>query len=104
MGGKKRLTIKQMEKMQQKKKDEKRERSGGTSSEKKLMGIVPLDPRSEKVISALKKMKVLTPYAVATRFNLRLSVAKHLLNELAQRGIIEYVSGGKRLRIYRPVD
>jgi len=103
MGGKKKLTMKQMERMQEKK-DEKRERGGGAGSEKKPSGIVPPDPKSEKVLGELKKMRALTPYTVASRFNLRLSVAKDLLDELAQRGLIEYVSGSKNIKIYRPVD
>jgi len=106
MGGKKKLTLKQMERTQEKK--DEREKKGGKGSggppEKKAPGIVPPDPNSEKVIGELKKMKALTPYTVATRFNLRLSVAKDLLDELAQRGIIEYVSGSKNLKIYKPHD
>jgi len=105
MGGKKKLTLKQMERMQEKK-DEK-EKKGGKSGglpDKKAPGIVPPDPKSEKVVGEIKKMKVLTPYTVATRFNLRLSVAKDLLDELAQRGAIQYVSGSKSLKIYKPTD
>jgi len=105
MGGKKKLTLKQMERMQEKKDErEKKGGKGGGLPEKKAPGIVPPDPNSEKVIGELKKMKALTPYTVATRFNLRLSVAKDLLDELAQRGIIEYVSGSKNLKIYKPHD
>jgi len=104
MGGKKKLTMKQMERMQEKK-DEKSEKRGGEArSEKKPAGIAPPDPKSEKVIGELKKMRALTPYTVASRFNLRLSVAKDLLDELAQRGLIEYVSGSKNIKIYKPVD
>jgi len=102
MGGKKKLSLKQMERRQVKK-DEKRER-GGAGSEKKPAGIVPPDPKSGKVVDELKKMRALTPYTVAARFNLRLSVAKDLLDELAQKGQIEYVSGSKSIKIYRPVD
>jgi len=106
MGGKKKLTIKQMERMQEKKDEtsKKAAKTGGEAPERKAPGIVPPDPKSEKVISELKKMKALTPYTVATRFNLRLSVAKDLLDELAQRGVIEYVSGSKNLKIYKPCD
>jgi len=105
MGGKKKLTLKQMERMQEKKDDrEKKGGKGGGMPEKKAPGIVPPDPKSEKVVGEIKKMKALTPYTVATRFNLRLSVAKDLLDELAQRGVIQYVSGGKSLKIYKPAD
>jgi len=106
MGGKKKLSLKQMERMQEKKdeKEKKGGKSGGGLPEKKAPGIVPPDPKSEKVVSEIKKMKAVTPYTVATRFNLRLSVAKDLLDELAQRGVVQYVSGGKSLKIYKPAD
>jgi len=109
MGGKKKLTMKQMERMQAKKDEErgrerKERKSGGPTTEKKSIGIIPPDPKSEKVIGELKKMRALTPYAVATRFDLRLSVAKDFLEELERRGIVEYVSGSKNLKIYKPLD
>ena len=107
MGGKKRPTLKQMEKSSEKK-DEKEKKGGkgkeGTMPERKAAGITPPDPKNEKIIGEIKKMKALTPYAVATRFNLRLSVAKDFLDELAQRGVIQYVAGNRGLKIYKPVD
>jgi len=109
MGGKKKLTMKQMERMQAKKDEErgrerKERKSGGPTPEKKSIGIIPPDPKSEKVIGELKKLRALTPYAVATRFDLRLSVAKDFLEELERRGVVEYVSGSKNLKIYKPLD
>ncbi len=108
MGGKKKLTLKQMERMAEKKDEApKRERGksgGGSASERKAPGITPPDLRSDKVIGEIKKMKALTPFAVASRFNIRLSVARDMLDELAQRGVIEYVSGSKNIKIYKPHD
>jgi len=106
MGGKKKLTLKQMERASEKKdeKEKKGGKGGGGLPEKKAPGIVPPDPKSEKVIGEIKKMKAVTPYTVATRFNLRLSVAKDLLDDLAQHGVIQYVSGSKSLKIYKPAD
>lgn len=105
MGGKKKLSLKQMERTQQKRDEvSKKGKAGGQTPEKKAPGIVPPDTKSEKVVSELKKMKALTPYMVATRFNIRLSAAKDLLDELAQRGIIKFVSGSKNLKIYKPCD
>lgn len=104
MGGKKKLSLKQMQRTAKKKeKSQKREKkSGVVPSERKAPEITPPDLRSEKVIKEIRKMKALTPYIVASRFNLRLSVARDVLEELAQRGIIEYVSGSKYLKIYKP--
>lgn len=101
MGGKKRLTLKQMERMQARRQEGK-ESTPKRSYEKKAAGIVSPNYRSQKVISELKKMKVLTPYTVASRFDLRLGVAKGFLKELEKRGVVEYISGGANLKIYKP--
>jgi len=105
MGGKKKLTLKQMERASVKKDEQKgRKSSGGSSAEKKSAGIVLPDPKSEKTVGELKKIKALTPYAVASRFDLRLSLARDLLEELERRGVIEYVSGSRNIKIYKPAD
>ena len=108
MGGKKKLTIKQMERTQDKKDEAAEKKKGGKSAgvaaERKAPGIMVPDLRSDKVISEIKKMKAVTPFAVASRFNLRLSVAKDMLDELAQRGVLEFISSGKSLKIYKPHD
>jgi len=105
-GGKKKLTIKQMQRIQARRDQERRERKSSRSAaeKKKGIGIIPPDFKSEKVIDELKKMRALTPYAVASRFDLRLSVAKDFLEELERRKIVEYVSGSKNLKIYKPLD
>jgi len=107
MGGKKKLTLKQMERMHAKqgaeKKKESKSSSGG-APEKKVAGITPPDLKSEKVLSELKKMKFLTPYTVASRFELRLSVARDMLEELQQKGVIQFVSGSRSTKIYKPAD
>jgi ribosomal protein S25 len=102
-GGKKRLTLKQMAKTQSRKDQERKERkSGRSTTEKKSLGLTLPDLKSKKVIAGLKTMKALTPYTVASRFDLRLSVAKNFLKELERRKMIEYVSGSKNLKIYKP--
>lgn len=108
MGGKKKLTAKQMERVQEKKDDaqapKRGGKTGGFTSEKKAPSIILPDLKSEKIIGEVKKMKAVTPYAIASRFNLRLSVARDMLDELAQRGILEYISGSKSIKIYKPHD
>ncbi len=111
MGGKKKLSLKQTEKLQVRQASKqstakKKEKSGSSSGavEKKVAGVVPPDPRSEKTVNEIKKLKVLTPYTVASRFDLRLSIARDLLEELEQKGVIQYVSGSKNIKIYKPLD
>ncbi|MCX8170607.1 MAG: 30S ribosomal protein S25e [Candidatus Bathyarchaeota archaeon] len=108
MGGKKRLTLSQAEKAlmreAQKKEGKKEGKPKETARvEKKVAGVIPPSPRDDKIIKEIQKMKVLTPYAVASRFNLRLSIAKDFLEELHRQGVITYVSGGRYMKIYKPI-
>lgn len=106
MGGKKRQSLKQMEKAQQKKdKAGKKERASAPSSDKKSVpGITLPSLEGDKLVGELKKMKVLTPYSVASRFDLRLSIARVFLKELEHKGVIEFVSSSRNLEIYKPVN
>ncbi len=103
MGGKKKLSLKQMERMQEKKDEEekKKKEKSGPSKEKKPLSIIPPDPRNERIIGELKKMHVLTPYAVASRFNIRISAAKDFLEQLEENGTIHLVSGSHDIKIYK---
>lgn len=106
MGGKKKLSLKQMERAQTKKDEEekekkKKEKSGGPPKEKKPSAIAMPDLENEKIIGELKKMRVLTPYAVATRFNIRISTAKDFLEQLEENGKIQLVSGNHNIKIYK---
>jgi small subunit ribosomal protein S25e len=109
-GGKKRRTLRQMEKAQRAKQREakrskaKKEKRALALADLKATRIIPPDPRDEKVIGQLQSMKVITPYTVASRFNLVLSVAKDFLEECHRQGIITYVSGGRSLKIYKPSE
>jgi len=106
MGGKKKLSLKQMERMQDRrdKREGEKQRKGSVSSAEKKTAIIPPEIDDENVIKEIKRMKILTPYTVASRFDLRLSVAKDFLEELHQQGIVAYVSGGRNIKIYRPAD
>jgi small subunit ribosomal protein S25e len=105
MGGKKKLNLKQMERMQDKKdeqdKDKKKKEKAGAPKERKPSAVVSPDPRNEKTLSELKKMHVLTPYSVATRFNVRISAAKDFLDQLQENGTIQLVSGSHNIKIYK---
>jgi small subunit ribosomal protein S25e len=106
MGGKKKLSLKQVERMQtrQGKQEKKKKEKTAGLKEKKPAAITPPDPKNEKIISELKKMRVLTPYAVASHFNVRISAAKDFLEQLEERGVVQMVSGNHTLKIYKAVD
>ena len=107
MGGKKKLGLKQMERMQEKKdeeskKDKKKEKAAAPR-ERKTIGVIPPDVKNEKIVKEIQKMNVLTPYAVATRFNIRISAAKDFLEQLEQNGTIQLASGNHNIKIYKAV-
>lgn len=108
MGGKKKPTISQAVKAQIR---EALKEEGGAKeakakapakAEKKPAGVIMPNPWDDKIAKEIQKMKVLTPYTVASRFNLRLSIAKDLLEELHKQGKITLVSTGRHLKIYKP--
>jgi small subunit ribosomal protein S25e len=108
MGGKKKLGLKQMERMQAKrdkedKSKEKKKEKAGPAKERRTIGVVPPDVKNDNIVNEVKKMNVLTPYAVASRFNIRISAAKDFLEQLEQNGAVQLVSGSHKIKIYKPV-
>jgi ribosomal protein S25 len=107
MGGKKKLGIKQMEKSQvkadeDKAKEAKKKEKAGPPKERKTVGIMVPDAKDGKNIAEIKKMGVLTPYAVSTRYGIRISAAKDYLEQLEANGSIQLVSGSHNIKIYKP--
>jgi small subunit ribosomal protein S25e len=101
-GGKKKQSLKQMTKPKAPKEPKHKDRkSDAPPAAKKSLGLTMPDLNSKKVMGELKGLKVLTPSVVASRFNIRLSLAKTFLKELEKRKMVEYVSGGKNLKIYK---
>lgn len=107
MGGKKKLGLKQMERVQARRdKEERAERKKekvGPPKERKHIAVIPPNVKNEKIVNEIKKMKVLTPYAVASRFNIRISTAKDFLEQLEQNGAVQLVSGSHNIKVYKPV-
>jgi ribosomal protein S25 len=106
MGGKKKLGIKQMEKQQEDKaaddKAKKKEEKKGPPQKKTTIGVLPPDAKDQKIVAEVKKMGVLTPYAVSTRYGIRISAAKDFLEQLEANGAIQLVSGSHSLKVYKP--
>ena len=108
MGGKKKLGLKQMERMQGKKdeedaKKEKKDKKAAPPEKKKSnINVIPPDAKNDKIVAEVKKMPVLTPYAVSTKYNVRISAAKEFLKQLEQNGSVQLVSGSHSLKVYKP--
>jgi ribosomal protein S25 len=104
MGGKKKLSFKQIERTQAREQKRKEKTSSITKREKIAAGIAPPDSTRKQFAEEIKKVQVLTPYTISSHFNIRISVAKNLLEELERRGTIKYVSGSRGLKIYQRVE
>jgi hypothetical protein len=52
-----------------------------------------------KFTGGLSKLGVLAPYAIATQFNVRLSVARDILEELEHCRLVKSVGGNARIKI-----
>jgi ribosomal protein S25 len=104
MGGKKKLGIKQMEKQQvsqDEAKQEKKKEKAGPPKERKTVGIMAPDAKDGKIVAEVKKMGVLTPYAISTRYGIRISAAKNFLTQLEANGAVQLVSGSHNIKIYK---
>lgn len=71
----------------------------------KIIGSVDMpDINSKEVLGALKGMKAVTATGVATKFNLKISVAKKMLNMLEAKGIIKMVTRSSNLKVYQMIE
>src|SRR5689334_17266061 len=86
MGGAKKKSMAQMERTQDQtdKKDEPGSKKGKAKTvvEKRPRGLQSPDLSDPKFLAEVQKMGAITPFSIASQFNLRLSVAKDLLEDL----------------------
>ena len=104
MGGAKKKSMAQMEKQQDqqdKKPEPAKKTKGKTVAEKKTPGIVMPNFENEKIIGELSKMGALTPYSIASQYNVRLSVARDILEELERRRLVTSVGGNTRIKLFK---
>jgi len=107
MGGKTKKSITAMEKQQKlremkekKVKEEKKEEK----KEKKISSpLLPLEV-VKQLEGEVSNIKCLTPYAIASKFGLKMGVAKSVLKELESRGILKCVARGSRISVYTPAE
>jgi len=107
MGGKTKKSITAMEKQQKlremkekKVKEEKREEK----KEKRISSpLLPLEV-VKQLENELNNIKCLTPYVLASKFGLKIGVAKSVLRELESKGVLKCVARGSRISVYTPVN
>ncbi|RLF13903.1 MAG: hypothetical protein DRJ66_07010 [Thermoprotei archaeon] len=103
MGGRKKLTLKQMEKQQLlrlRKEEEKRRRV--KEEKEKQVALTFVDPSIyEAIKKEAPKATLLTPYIIASKYNVKLSTAKKILRQLEKEGLIQLISRSRRTEIFR---
>ncbi|RLE55262.1 MAG: 30S ribosomal protein S25e [Thermoprotei archaeon] len=104
MGGKKKLTITQMEKRQQvlQRRQQERERRAQQAEMRQEKIALVSDELMKTIASEIAKWKCITPYEVATKYSLKISTARKILRTLHSQGIITLVDKGRRVEIYIP--
>ncbi|MCD6243847.1 MAG: hypothetical protein J7J65_01245 [Candidatus Korarchaeota archaeon] len=55
----------------------------------------------EQIKKEVPKSRVITPQSLAMKYNIRVSVARRLLRQFEKEGLVFYVNGNSRVRIYR---
>lgn len=104
MGGVKKKSISQIAKSQVVK--EKKEVKKEKPSEKARVTDVStkglfIDMDGDRLVKEVSTMKVITPFEVASKFKVKISVAKDILEELWKKGYITPVSGNNRIRVFK---
>lgn len=85
---------------QEKQQAEKGEKKSKGKKEKIIGSLNIPDTNSNEILDTLKRMKAITPNGVASQFNLKVSVAKKMLNDLEGKGVISMVSKSRNLKVY----
>ncbi|MBS7625572.1 hypothetical protein KEJ51_00795 [Candidatus Bathyarchaeota archaeon] len=104
MGGAKKKSLSKMEyaqEVQEKKQQQAKKAKAKLELERKERSIRLPELSDDKLISDLSRMGAITPYLIAAHFNLKLSAAKELLEELAKKNLVKNVGGNSRIRIYQ---
>jgi len=101
MGGKKKPTLSQLAKKTEKKEAEKAKAQKKEEVSKKRVEV--LDPKLvQDIMREVVKWDLVTPYAVASQYGIRMTDALRVLRALRDRGDLELVSKGHRTEIYVP--
>jgi small subunit ribosomal protein S25e len=69
----------------------------------KSMATSVVDPKvMEQLKKEIPKMKYVTPYQLYTKYNIRYSVCKDILEGMARQGTLKLAKGSRRVHIYTP--
>jgi len=91
-------------KVKVKQKVKKKKKGAGTEKIEKNIRSIELKPEIEETLrKEVPKMDVITPNQIASKYNIRLSLAKKALKYLSESGLIKPVATSRRIKIYTNV-
>lgn len=91
-------SLKQIERQQSRRERDEKKESGRVD---KTIGSLDIpDMSSEELMEQLRRMKAITPTGIAAQFNIKVSVAKRLLEGLRRDRVVELVSRSHNLKVY----
>lgn len=108
MGGKKKPTLSQLAKKAEREKQQQQQAQRGRREARKeeAQAKRTIQALDEKVFQTIAKevrgMKAVTPYEVASRYGIKVSIAYKVLRSLRDRGDLVLVSKGHRTELYIP--
>ncbi len=105
MGGATKKPISNIEKRLKKQqeeaeKKEKKKAPSKTGKEVISRNVVVDDDTRKKVMDELKAEKVVTPYVLAQKAGITISVAKKILEQMASEGAVKLVAKNRRTAVY----
>ncbi|AAK40749.1 30S ribosomal protein S25e [Saccharolobus solfataricus] len=106
MGGASKKPISTMEKRlkkeaeKQQKAEEKKKGPSKTGKEIISRAVTIDEETKKKVLDEIKKESIITPYALATKSGISISVARKILKELENQNVVKLYSKNRRLEIY----
>ena len=104
MGGAKKKSLAQAEKQQQiqtTKQDKAAQKAAKGKQTKTSETNVKSGEVGEDALKELAGIKSLTPFSVATKFNIKMSAAKDMLQTMEKRKTIEQVASGRGVKVYK---
>jgi ribosomal protein S25 len=93
-------SLRKMERQQETKKEA--EKKGGRV-EKTIGSLDIPDMSSQELMEQLGKMKAITPPGLAIQFNIKISTAKKLLEQLKKDRVVDLASRSHNLKVYKLV-
>jgi len=72
-------------------------------TQKTIRDAVLSDEIFRSMMKEVPKMKYITPYVIASKYNLRLSLAKNMLREMKNNGQLILIASNRRAPLYAPV-